>query len=97
MELKIIAVVYFLIACALSYFAWKKGLRWFRVFLASIILTPFIGFIIYSSTERVKIFKEKRFKCRRCNYYFTESHEFCPNCASEGEKIRLKTVSVDMT
>ena len=49
------------------------------------------------NTNKVKIYQEKRYKCRRCNYYFTESHEYCPNCATDGEKVKLRIVNVDMT
>ncbi len=97
MELILIGIAYLLVGAVISFYAWKKGLSWFRILLVCIILTPFVGFIIYANTNKVKIYQEKRYKCRRCNYYFTESHEYCPNCATDGEKVKLRIVNVDMT
>lgn len=97
MDIILLIVVYILSACAISWLAYRKGLKWFKLLLVGLFLTPFASAILYANTNPIKVYREKRYKCSRCKYYFTENHPHCPHCLTEGYEIILKTTWVDMT
>lgn len=97
MDLIIFITVYLVLSFYLAYLSYRKGINWFSTLLISLAFTPVAGFIRYQSAKPIKVYKEARYKCRRCNYYFTEHHNHCPYCEKEGHKIPLKKVYVDMT
>ncbi|MDK2908891.1 MAG: hypothetical protein PWR20_458 [Bacteroidales bacterium] len=97
MDLLIFITIYILATLALTYLSYKKGISWFLTFIISLIFTPVAGFIRYQSVKPIKVYKEARYKCKRCNYYFTEPSKFCPYCEKEGHHIPLHKVYVDMT
>lgn len=97
MDLLFFIGIYLLATLILTYLSYKKGINWVFTLIISIIFTPVAGFIRYQSVKPIRVYKEARYKCRRCNYYFTEPKEYCPHCGKEGHKIPLKKVYVDMT
>ncbi|MGC8864365.1 MAG: hypothetical protein ACP5O2_01475 [Bacteroidales bacterium] len=97
MDLLIFVSVYLALALYLSFLSYRKGISWFITLLVSLLFTPVAGFIRYQSAKPIKVYKEARYKCRRCNYYFTEAFNYCPYCEKEGHKIPLKKIYVDMT
>ncbi len=97
MDLLFFIGIYLFATLILTYLSYKKGINWILTLIISLIFTPVAGYIRYQSVKPVKVFKEARYKCRRCNYYFTEPKEYCPYCEKEGHKIPLRKVYVDMT
>lgn len=97
MDLIVFVSVYLAFSLYLAYLSHRKGINWIVTLLISLIFTPVGGFIRYQSAKPIRVYKEARYKCRRCNYYFTEPYHHCPHCEAEGHKIPLKKVFVDMT
>jgi energy-coupling factor transporter transmembrane protein EcfT len=97
MDIYLLIVAYIGVAIFIAWLSFKKGLNWFKLLIFGVLFTPFVSAIIYSNSNPVRVYREKRYKCSRCNYYFTENHANCPHCISDGHEINLKTTWVDMT
>ncbi len=97
MDLILFISFYLLFTLLITYLSYKKQISWLPTLIISLIFTPVAGFIRYQSVKPIKVYKEARYKCRRCNFYFTDYKEYCPNCEKEGHKIPLRKVYVDMT
>lgn len=97
MDLIIFISIYVLAAFVATYRAYQKRLNWLMALVLSLFLTPVAGFIYSRTTKAVRIFKEQRYKCPRCNFYFTEPHAECPYCKKDGHTIHLRKLYVDMT
>lgn len=75
----------------------KRKIGATKSFIISLLLTPIIGFIVVFNSKKIMSYFVYQYKCSRCNYEFTEQQEYCPLCAKEGERIRLKKVTKEMT
>jgi hypothetical protein len=97
MDLIIFLSVYLMACLVLTFLSYRKKINWWLTLIISILVTPVGGFIYYQSNNPIKVYKEARYKCRCCGFYFTEESTFCPYCEQDGHKIPLKKVYVDMT
>ncbi|HNQ60022.1 MAG TPA: hypothetical protein PK028_04345 [Bacteroidales bacterium] len=97
MDLIIFISVYLISCFVIAFMAYKKKINWWLALIISVIVTPVGGFIYYQSNNPIKAYKEVRYKCQRCGFYFTEKATFCPFCEHDGHKIPLKKIYVDMT
>ncbi|MBC8487212.1 MAG: hypothetical protein H8D45_14380 [Bacteroidetes bacterium] len=70
-----------------------------RLFWLSLFLTPIIGIAFYLSSQELKMihYTERKFKCERCGYVFSEDYPNCPFCEKEGVNQELKPVDQIMT
>ncbi len=94
-----IIITYIIICYFFSFLGKKREIGKRRLFWISLFLTPAIGLAIYLGSQDIKMkhYIEKKFKCERCGYVFTENYEFCPFCEKEGIKHELKPVNQFMT
>jgi L-cystine uptake protein TcyP (sodium:dicarboxylate symporter family) len=93
-------IVFYILVCYLFSLAGKKreiGKR--RLFWLSLFLTPVIGLAIFLGSQELKMnsYIEKKYKCERCGYVFSDYHENCPFCEKEGIQHELKPVNQFMT
>ncbi len=70
-----------------------------RLFWLSLFLTPVLGlaFFFSSGHRKMKPFTERKYKCEKCGYVFSEEYEYCPFCEKEGVKQELSPVKQYMT
>ena len=70
-----------------------------RLFWISLFLTPVIGlaFFLSSGHRKIKPFTERKYKCERCGYVFSEELDCCPFCEKEGVHQELSPVKQFMT
>ncbi|RLD60594.1 MAG: hypothetical protein DRJ05_04405 [Bacteroidetes bacterium] len=94
-----IIAAYIIICYFFSFLGKKREIGKRRLFWISIFLTPVIGLAIFlgSQDRKMNHYIEKKFKCERCGYVFTENFEHCPFCEKEGIKHGLKPVNQFMT
>lgn len=97
MDILLAALIYTIATLIITYLAWKKRISWKKAFLLSLLLTPFAGAIYYSNTHILYTYKEARYKCQRCGFYFTTEAEYCPHCAKDGVKVPLIKTYATMT
>ncbi|MCD4745189.1 MAG: hypothetical protein K8R58_02695 [Bacteroidales bacterium] len=60
-----------------------------KIFIISILFTPFIGLICLLTSPEKITYDVTQYKCEKCGYFFTEKHIYCPNCEKEGVKVLL--------
>lgn len=97
MDISLAALIYTIATIVITYFAWKKQISWRKALVLSLLLTPFAGAIYYSNTYTLYTYKEARYKCQRCGFYFTTEVEYCPHCAKDGVKVTLIKTYATMT
>ena len=95
----IIVIFYILVCYVFSFLGKNREIGKRRLFWVSLFLTPVIGLAIFLSSQdrKMKHYIEKKYKCERCGYVFTDFHENCPFCEKEGIKHELKPVNQFMT
>lgn len=97
MDLILLIIVYAVAAISIPVMAFRKGLSWLRALLLSVFLTPFAGAIYLANSTQLPMWYEKRYRCPRCGFSFTEPSEECPYCAAEGHHVKLKETYAKMT
>lgn len=96
----IILVVFYILLCYFFSLIGKKreiGKR--RLFIISLFFTPVIGLAFFFGSQELKMnhYIEKKYKCERCKYVFSDYHDNCPFCEKEGVKHELSPVDQFMT
>lgn len=83
------AVVYILLSIALSIAGIEKLNEGAKIFIISLLLTPFVGagYLIYRKRNSTKI---TFYNCPECEYVFPVKIRHCPICEENGLKVRLK-------
>ena len=97
MDISLAALIYTIATIVITYLAWKKQISWRKALVLSLLLTPFAGAIYYSNTYTLYTYKEARYKCQRCGFYFTTEVEYCHHCAKDGVKVTLIKTYATMT
>ena len=79
-------VIYLASAIYIGFKGQNRKIGWLRTLIVSIFLTPIVGYIAYlkSSKDECTL---KVYKCKRCEFIYTEKHSVCPLCAKDGLNI----------
>ncbi len=75
----------------------KRRIGWFKSLLASVFLTPLIGYLIVNNSHKNISYYETHYHCSRCGFDFTEKYDYCPLCEQDSHLIKLKKVKKEMT
>jgi hypothetical protein len=85
-----IAVITYLgLSLLLFHLGKRKKIGGRNLALISLLATPVVGFLVYLFSGNRMIVLEVRYVCPKCKYEYTHQIDFCPNCSTEEEKIRL--------
>lgn len=86
----LIAVIYILLSIALSIAGIEKLNEGTKIFIISLLLTPFVGagYLIIKKRHSTKI---HFYFCSECKYIFPVRIRHCPICEENGIKVRLKS------
>lgn len=59
-----------------------------KIFVLSIIFTPFYGMYLLSKEKRISS-KVRYYYCKECDYIYPVKMKHCPICEEKGEKVKL--------
>jgi hypothetical protein len=82
-------VGYLLITFIFTLFGINRQAEVFKLFLISLLLTPISG-AIWMFKKRPHSKNINYYYCEECHYVYPVKMGYCPICAEEGKKVKLK-------
>ena len=87
-------IIYLFLAISLAKLGTYKSCGGWRAFIVGFILTPIVGIIYVSICPVKSVLKTVHFRCPNCGLEYTTEHKYCPSCLKDGEKYKLKRISM---
>jgi len=92
-----VIVIYFAASVFNTVLAINKEASVSIAIFGSLLLTPVFGYVYVSNYRRNGVYHVYQYKCKTCDYHFTEPHSNCPICLQKGVKSPLKRIVKEMT
>lgn len=85
----VVFMTYFILSIITANNTRSTRLSFMKLFMISFFLTPIVGSVFLYFSKKNSDSNEYHYKCPGCGYYFTEVHNNCPQCISDGYEYRL--------